>query len=423
MASHRSSLDARWRTIGGSTVVLLAAMAANNTTALELPIVQFASGDVTGLAPDGAVRTLGKGDVLKPGERVQTGANGMVQVRSEGAGVVALRSNTDVAITPGEKGLEVRLNSGQIRTVTDLVRSAGVVTVVTPKASVAVNQSDVVTGVLPPRPGSTEGETFNSVNAGSAELAVGNEPPVVIEAGNARLLTASGAQTIDRAQLQDVTEFEPLPDPGTTTLPPPVAALPVLPSRTLPATVAPQLPTGVFDVKGVPVASGMLPAAALPPEQARLPDVKFAVTTLQVQNGSGVVNEALAAVPVVTAGRAGSGDQTLTLVNSAVVTGTKSTSVTMLTQTLQQGAGGQPVPVLEAGAATPIVNAGVQSSALVLQQATVVAPPTQPVAVTNIGVTTLNSVDPTKAVNALQPAGTLPSTRNFSIGTFNTRRF
>jgi hypothetical protein len=340
--------------------------------------VQFVSGEVKAIGADGSTRTLTKGDVVGSGDRLITGDNGLLQLRAEGQGVVALRSDTEVVLPSVDEGLTVNLQSGQLRTVTGFPGQDGNVKLTTPAGVVDVANGDVVTAVMPAGEGTPGGETIHKVNAGVANLGnAGGEGPVVVEAGK--------AVAIEGAEVRDLAAAELPPSINPEVPGPALAGAPGLPTD-LPAVqpeglkqsegLRPALPASgpLVRVAGLPSGNlGNAGVAGLPTaqNQPRLPDIRPTVTTLEVSGGGTTINGLLGAVPVVQLGRGGTGVQTATIVDSTTVGNRAPSSKTILTSSVQTGSGGDAVSVLQTNTRTSLVNSGVTTDQLVIRVGTI----------------------------------------------------
>lgn len=137
-------------------VIALAVAAAFPTVAdAAAGRVEFAIGDATAVAADGAARQLNKGADINSGDTIKTAADGRVQVRFSDGGYMSLQPNTEFRIENysfdgqqdgSERGF-FRLVEGGLRAITGLVgrQHRPAYRVATPVATIGIRGSEFAT--------------------------------------------------------------------------------------------------------------------------------------------------------------------------------------------------------------------------------------------------------------------------------------
>jgi len=270
--------------------------------AAELPRIQFVAGDVQVLRADGSRGPVHKGDTLNSGDRLLTGPGAIAQIRAADRGVVAVRPASEVEFKPQGPGLDVVLNRGQLRAVSDLGRP-GLMQVITPDSKIAVDTGDIETGVLPASGGA---ETFNLVRSGEVTLNPDSDKATPLPAG--AVFKTTGEMPLQVAAL---------PQPMTQQLPEPLAltdtaeaALPVQPL--LPATE--DLAVAELPMQTVSLQAPKLGAIDVKPAAVAVPQVRVETASVTIAGASAELNELMNAQRLIQVGRVAQ-DKTLTLSN------------------------------------------------------------------------------------------------------------
>lgn len=167
-------------------------------------------GDVTATKAGAAARKLREGDRVYVGERLQAGAEGEAVLRTDDAGVIAVRPNTEfvaerfAAEDKPTDGLVVRLVTGSLRMISGWIgqTNKGGQSIVTPSATIGIRGTDhepfVPSADLAKATANPEG-TYDKVNRGGTELKVG-ENKVDIDPGQVGFARAK-PKTKERALL------------------------------------------------------------------------------------------------------------------------------------------------------------------------------------------------------------------------------
>lgn len=140
------------------------------------------TGEVRARNPDtGALRTLAQGDVVLVGERIEAGDTAEAVVRTDDAGVIALRSQAIFTMqgfradSVRESRVDLRIVRGALRLITGWVgaRNPGSYRIHTPTATIGIRGTDQEPYVLPAdlarRLGARPG-TYNKVNSGGVQM-------------------------------------------------------------------------------------------------------------------------------------------------------------------------------------------------------------------------------------------------------------
>ena len=142
-------------------------------------------GDVTATKPGTAPRKLREGDLVYVGEKLQSGTEGEAVVRTDDAGVVAVRPNTEfvalrfAAEDKANDGFVVRLVTGSLRLISGWIgqTNRGGSSIVTASATIGIRGTDhepyVPSKDLAQATENPEG-TYDKVNRGGTELKVGD---------------------------------------------------------------------------------------------------------------------------------------------------------------------------------------------------------------------------------------------------------
>ncbi len=276
--------------------------------AAELPRIQFVAGDVQVLRADGSRGPVHKGDTLNSGDRLLTGPGAIAQIRAADRGVVAVRPASEVQFKPqgpgSDVGLDVVLNRGRLRAVSDLGR-AGLLQVITPDSKITVDTGDIETGVLPAGGGA---ETFNLVRSGEVTLNPDSSKAAPLPAG--AVFKTTGETPLQVAALPTTQLPGPvaLPDTAEAALP----SEPLLPvtqelalAKLPPQTVSLDMQAPTLAVAGVnPVTSAAV----------AVPQVRVETASATIVGGSDELNQLMKEQRVLSFGRVNQ-DKTLTLSN------------------------------------------------------------------------------------------------------------
>ena len=171
--------------------------------------VRFASawrlrGEVTVSSASGAARSLREGDLVYVGERVQTDKTAEVVLKTDDAGIVAVRPGASFAIEKfsaegrASDNMTLRVFGGAVRMVSGWIgrTNRAQLAILTPSATIGIRGTDhepyVVTSELAAALGQPEG-TYNKVNRGGTTLAAGGRT-VDITPGRVGFVRSTGQQ-------------------------------------------------------------------------------------------------------------------------------------------------------------------------------------------------------------------------------------
>lgn len=324
------------------SVILCASLSGSLYAAEPMPKVQFVTGDVSLIHADGSQSPVRKGDEIAPGERLVTGPNGMAQIRAIDQGVLALRPDSECEFKPGSNGMDVALNHGQLRAVTDVVGDKkGFINVLTPDSKIAVGNGDVETGVRMPDSSGKGGESFSQAHLGVIKVDGLKGGALTLQPGQLAKAGVGFAPVLTTVQPSYINPVVPLGNLGGVKTPPTTLGplvnngiagnpnLTVLASN-LPSTINTGALGNLGAVGGKGVGAGIGPIAGLDTTQTKLPEVKLGLAVGTVTGGSSAINSALSTQPFITAGRVGSTDKTITP-TSATITGITPTQTIALT--------------------------------------------------------------------------------------------
>ncbi|HSG90241.1 MAG TPA: FecR family protein [Pseudomonadales bacterium] len=147
-------------------------------------------GEVEAVAADGSVRTLARGDEVRPGDTLRTGPRGRAQIRFTDGARMALRPDTELAVDeyehapaepPARQRTTLRLSRGGFRAITGAVadRNRAAYRVVTPQAILGVRGTDFSAVIadlgdgLQLYVGVRSGGIFATNDAGTIDLGLG----------------------------------------------------------------------------------------------------------------------------------------------------------------------------------------------------------------------------------------------------------
>ncbi|MDK9726317.1 MAG: FecR family protein [Sterolibacteriaceae bacterium MAG5] len=132
----------------------------------------------------GKERELARGTEIRPGDRIVTGDQSLVQLRLEDGGYLSVRTNTDVTLAqyrhdekaPKESAVLINLARGALRSITGLIGSLSPdrYKVATPTATIGIRGTDHEPVFIPePPPGETPiapPGTYDKVNSGATVI-------------------------------------------------------------------------------------------------------------------------------------------------------------------------------------------------------------------------------------------------------------
>lgn len=170
--------------------------------------VMFVKGAVTVLDLAGQARPARQGDALRPGDRVETAADSVGQVKLADGSLVGLRPGSEVAIENvagnANKARLVRLSRGAMRVINRDASGKQVLLVETPTAEIRLVNADTEAFVVDATEGAREGVPSGTYSR--------------IIAGDGTLRTARGDLSLQRGQAGFA--------PGGESPPAPLSALP-----------------------------------------------------------------------------------------------------------------------------------------------------------------------------------------------------
>lgn len=139
--------------------------------------VMFVKGAVTVLDLAGQARPARQGDALRPGDRVETAADSVGQVKLADGSLVGLRPGSEVAIENvagnANKARLVRLSRGAMRVINRDASGKQVLLVETPTAEIRLVNADTEAFVVDATEGAREGVpsgTYSRIIAGDGTL-------------------------------------------------------------------------------------------------------------------------------------------------------------------------------------------------------------------------------------------------------------
>ena len=181
-----------------------AGAAAPNEAAVRFGSAWRLRGEVTVSSANGAARSLREGDLVYVGERVQTDKTAEVVLKTDDAGIVAVRPGASFAIEKfsaegrASDNMTLRVFGGAVRMVTGWIgrTNRSQLAILTPSATIGIRGTDhepyVVTSELAAALGQPEG-TYNKVNRGGTTLAAGGRT-VDIVPGRVGFVRSTGQQ-------------------------------------------------------------------------------------------------------------------------------------------------------------------------------------------------------------------------------------
>jgi hypothetical protein len=392
-----------------SIALTLCAALSVGAQAAEGSRIQFVTGAVKVIRADGTEVPAAKGDIIGPGDRLVTGADGMAQVRALDQGVLALRANSECRFEQRGSGLDVALTRGQLRTVTDLGGATkGMINVTTPDSRLAVGDGDVETGVKPADAGGKGGESFSQVHTGVIKLDGARGGALTLQPGQLAKVGDAIAPTVITEKPVFIQPVLPLPTvvggkPANATLG--TLATSVDPKAELPllTTPTPGFQPGVLTALGDNIGTKGLNTE---PPQVKLPEVRLEYANATVVGGSAAVNSGLAGQTFLVGGRLGSTDKTITptatTIDSSKITGTVAFQPTTATLT-----NGQTISAIQPiGGSKLVTPAGIAEKLVLL-------PSTTPTTNTVLSNSTLNTLNTSNTIN---PKVTQTTTPKINIG-------